>query len=118
MNEDFSRDYFIRDMIHLVRSNENNEDSNDFIKRKDFDSRLKIVKQKCKEKYNFILSSWEGLKNCIFSLFEKIWTSEKKPEQWRDTMIVQLYKGKGDPCDFNFQKNLHIKMNIQNCLKV
>ena len=24
-------------------------------------------------------------------------------------MIVQLYKGKGDPCDFNFQRNLHIK---------
>ena len=24
-------------------------------------------------------------------------------------MIVQLYKGKGEPCDFNFQINLHIK---------
>ena len=45
----------------------------------------------------------------MFSLFSNIWQSEDKPQQWRNTVIVQLYKGKGSKFEFNCQRNLHMK---------
>ena len=69
----------------------------------------KMLKTKCAHKYKFIINLGEGYKNCLFSLFSNIWQSEDKPQQWRNTVIVQLYKGKGSKSDFNCQRNLHMK---------
>ena len=32
-----------------------------------------------------------------------------KPQQWRNTVIIQLYKGKGRKDEFNNQRNIHTK---------
>ena len=100
-DEEYQKYYFIQDMIHIIRSGWDKYEDEDIITKEDFDKRLKILKSKYKDKYNFILKSGDGLKNCIFELFCKIWATENKPEQWRNTIIVQLYKSKGDPSDFN-----------------
>ena len=42
-------------------------------------------------------------------MFSKVWDSEVKPQQWRNTVIVQIYKKKGDFSDFNNQRNIHTK---------
>ena len=60
-----------------------------------------------KEKYRFILKSGEGYKNCIFRLLSQVWKDEVKPQQWRNTIIIQLYKGKGETFDYNCQRNIH-----------
>ena len=99
--EEYQKYYFIQDMIHIIRSSCENDEEEDTITKEDFDKRLKLLKSKCKDKYSFILKSGEGFKNCIYELFCKIWATENKPEQWRNTIIVQLYKSKGDPSDFN-----------------
>ena len=65
------------DLKILIRSTGVEDESNDLFKREDFESRLKIIKKKCKEKYSFVLNSGEGLKNCIFDLFAKVWKHEE-----------------------------------------
>ena len=85
-------------MIHVLRNIPTNEDDDTNLTRNDFESRLKTLKLKCKEKYSFILNSGEGLKNCIFDLFSKIWTNERKPEKWKNTVLVQNFKGGEGKC--------------------
>ena len=41
-----------------------------------------------------------------------VWKGEEKPEQWRKTVIVQLYKGKGDLDQFSNLRNIHTKQEI------
>ena len=108
-NANFEDNYFIQDMIHLLRCEDMSEADNEEFCVEDFDDRLKILKTKCKEKYRFILNSGDGFKKCLFNLFSNIWQTEEKPQQWRNTVIVQLYKGRGDKSDFNNQRNLHMK---------
>ena len=67
------------------------------------------MKTKHQDKYKFIVKAGGGYQECLFSLFSDIWESEEKPQQWRNTVIVQIYKGKGDKNDFDFQRNIHTK---------
>ena len=41
-----------------------------------------------------------------------VWKSEEKPDQWRKTLIIQLYKGKGEINEFGNQSNIHTKLEI------
>ena len=45
----------------------------------------------------------------MFFLFKTVWDNETKPDQWKQTTLIQLYKGKGDPCDFSNQRFIHMK---------
>ena len=58
------------------------------------------------------MKAGQGFQNCIFKLFQQVWETERKPSQWRNTIIVQLYKGKGEVSDYNFQSNIHTKEEI------
>ena len=49
------------------------------------------------------------LKVFCLSLFQKIWQTEMKPQQWRNTLIVQIFKGRGVASDFDCQRNIHTK---------
>ena len=49
------------------------------------------------------------LRMTIFKMFQFIWTHEKKPDQWKNTLIVQIYKGKGDSDDLSNHRNIHTK---------
>ena len=42
-----------------------------------------------------------------------MWTTERKPDSWRDTVIIQSYKGKKDRKDLDNVRNLHTKSEIQ-----
>ena len=67
----------------------------------DFKQRIHIVAAKSGEKYKFLLNSGQSFKNCFFTLFSRVWNTEVKPQQWRNTVIVQLYKQKGDINSFD-----------------
>ena len=81
----------------------------DELSMEDFQTRLKKIGSKCSEKYQFLLKGGQGFKNCLFNLFKQVWTSEKKPQQWRDTILIQLYKGKGNINEFSAQRFIHTK---------
>ena len=106
----FEKEIEFENLIHYFRMKKAlNVDEEDDFSRKDFDKRLKKLKANSKDKYKFMLKSGEGFKTCIFSLFEQVWEEEVKPQQWRNTVIIQLYKGKGEAFDFNNQRNIHTK---------
>ena len=109
-SNDYERFYYLQEMIHYVRCND--VESNEILTNKAFEGRLDLISKKCPEKYKFIIHSGEAFKNCIFKLFEKVWTLESKPDQWKDTVVVQLYKGKGEPSEFSNQRNIHTKEAI------
>ena len=109
VDEKYEDDFFIQDMIHLVCCEDVSDYNDEELNLEDFEERLKTLKTKCQNKYKFLLNSGDGYKECLFNLFTKIWASENKPQQWRNTIIVQIFKQKGDASDFNNQRNIHTK---------
>ena len=87
--------YYVQDMIYVLRCEENTNDDDKELLIEDFEKRLKLLNTKCKSKYQFILKAGQGYQECLFKLFSEVWHSENKPQQWRNSMIVQIYKGKG-----------------------
>ena len=113
VDDNYEEDFYIQDMIHLIRCEDiYNEENQEELSREDFETRFKVLKTKCKEKYKFLLNSGEGYKDCLFNLFSNIWRTEDKPQQWRDTIIIQLYKGKGDASSYDCQRNIHTKEEL------
>ena len=55
-----------------------------------FNNSLVELYKKNKEKYQFVLRGGKDLHDAVFKLFEQVWITEKKPEQWRKTSIIQL----------------------------
>ena len=74
--------------------------------------RIKTISVKHADKYKFILKAGQGFRNCLFKLFKQVWDTEHKPEQWRNTIIVQLFKQKGDFSDYNNQRFIHTKESV------
>ena len=78
----------------------------------DFNNVVKRIQMKKKEKYKFFLQAGNGYRDAIFQLFSIVWQGEIKPDQWRNTTILQLYKGKGSANELGNQRGLHLKMDI------
>ena len=107
----FEEDVRLKDLVHEVRMAEDPEDDIKFSP-EIFENSLKELKKKNKDKYEFVLKSGSDLKLALFKLFNLVWTFEEKPEQWRKTGIIQLYKGKGERNEFGNQRNIHTKVDI------
>ena len=74
---------------------------------------LRMLKKKSGKKYQFILKSGSSLINALNKLYSVVWKTEKTPEAWRETLIVQAWKGKGDKADLSNIRHLHLKQDIQ-----
>ena len=117
VDKDFADEIECENLVHYSRMKEDTDDVEE-MSRDEFEKRLKLLATKSKEKYKFLLKSGESFKNCIFRLFSQVWNQETKPQQWRNTVIIQLYKGKGEICNFDSQRNIYIPKRIfQNCLR-
>ena len=111
IDPDYSEEIELENLIHYFRMKDDSNKEEEF-KQSDFDERLNKVAKKCGDKYKFLVKSGNGFKNCIFRLFNQVWKDEEKPQQWRNTIIIQLYKGKGESFEFNNQRNIHTKEDI------
>ena len=98
------------DRIHETRMTETVEDDIELTSTI-FENSLKEIEKKNKKKYEFILNGGDDLKNALFKLCCMVWKTEDKPEQWRKTLIIQLFKGKGERNEFSNQRNIHTKMD-------
>ena len=112
-DEEYSFEVKIRELLHDVRMEEivENDDHEDFTI-EDFNKTLEKLKKKSKEKYKFILMAGDSMKKVLFRLFRNIWWQEKRPNQWKSTTIIQLYKGKGEVDDLNNHRNIHTKDDL------
>ena len=59
-----------------------------------FENTLRILKKKNGSKYDFVLKAGPSLHSALFKLYETVWEKESKPDKWRDTLVIQLYKPK------------------------
>ena len=109
--EEYKKEIEIKDEIHTIRMEEQIENDVEFTEKIFFDS-INELKKKNKKKYEFIIQSGKSFKDALFKLFDLVWRSEEKPEQWRRTVIIQLYKGKGEKNEFGNQRNIHTKLDI------
>ena len=101
----------MKDLIHSLRMEENLENDVEFAE-KLFENSIKELKKKNGKKYEFIVKSGKSFKEALYNLFCLVWNTEEKPEQWRKTTIIQLYKGKGERSEFQNQRNIHSKLDI------
>ena len=70
------------------------------LSQEDFQDLLKQLSKKNKAKYQFILKAGNLYHQILYILFEKVWTSESKPDKWKKTVCHQLFKGKGEEKEF------------------
>ena len=83
-----------------------------------FENSLKELKKKNKNKNEFILKGGNDFKEALYKLYGLVWESEDKPDHWRKTMIIQLFKGKGEKNEFSNQRNIHTKLDIPKFLGI
>ena len=74
-----------------------------------FQKVIERVKTKGGKKYEFVLKAGQSLFNALFRLFEVVWNGEKIPESWRETTIIQIWKGKGPREDLENIRHIHTK---------
>ena len=81
-----------------------------------FDVFMKILndlKNKPGGKYDFITKSGYNLLSSIFNLFQIIWRSERIPDDWRESLLTQLFKGgQKDFRELDSQRFIHEKNSI------
>ena len=95
--------------IHVYRQMVGSHDeSEEMINHDDMKEVFKKMEKKSK-KYAFILRAGNNFRGCISQLYCKIWSKEEKPGQWRNTKVIQLFKGKGKKEDLDMNRNIHMK---------
>ena len=107
----FEDDLQLIDLVHESRMRETFEDDVSF-STSIFENSLKELKKKNKKKYEFILKGGKDFQEALFKLCSMVWGSEEKPDQWRKTLIIQLFKGKGEKNEFCNQRNIHTKLDV------
>ena len=107
----YEEDLMLVDLVHEARMEEIVVHDIEFSKTI-FENSLKDLKKKNKDKYEFILKGGNDFKEALFKLCGLVWGSEEKPDQWRKTMIIQLFKGKGEKNEFSNQRNIHTKLDV------
>ena len=64
------------------------------------------------QKYNFIVKAGKSLHNALFKLFNVVWTFQKKPDSWRDSVVIQLNKKKNESTELEKKRHIHTKEQI------
>ena len=107
----FKEDIQLKVDVHEKQMMEAHDDDVQFT-RKLYDKSMKVLSTKNPNKYKFILKAGQSVKNSIFNLFETVWSKESEPSQWRQSNIIQIYKGKWAKEDLANQRNIHTKLEV------
>ena len=111
-SKDFEDDFKTKLMVHAKRMKEREEEYEMCLTYDMYQDTLEELAKKKGEKYEFILKSGPSLKNAIYKLFVSVWKTERKPEEWRKTSIIQIPKGKTESGNLNNMRNIHLKEPI------
>ena len=112
VDPEFKDDIDIENLLHYYRMMVNDQNDQEELTYDDFQTRNKKIGSKNGEKYKFLINAGQGFQNCLFNLFKQVWATEEKPQQWRNTIVIQLYKGKGSINEFQFQRYIHTKEEV------
>ena len=70
---------------------------------------FEMLKKKPGNKYDFTVKSGKSYQLALFNLFQLVWRYETIPEKWRETTLVQLFKGRGSFSVLDNMRHLHLK---------
>ena len=109
--EEFRHEIEIRNMLHETRLKEVvlSDDDEESLSEDDFENVLIKLRKKAPEKYNFLLKGGDSMKRAILKMFQHIYDTERRPTEWLNTRIIQIYKGKGEADDLSNHRNIHTK---------
>ena len=79
------------------------------VKEEDYWDLLERLKVKNKRSYDFIVKSGQKFKEAILKLVKRVINLKEIPENFLETVLVQLYKGKGSQQELSNSRFLHIK---------
>ena len=96
-------------ILHDERMQEKIEDDIDELSLEMFNEALKTVASKNGEKYKFLLRAGHSVINALFILFSEVWKTEKIPEGWMESLLVQLPKGNSDRSNLNNIRHIHLR---------
>ena len=74
-----------------------------------FKSALERLRRKHSSKYKFILKGGLSYHQALYTLMKFVWETEEIPALWKQTDIIQLFKGKGSSSDLSNYRNIHTK---------
>ena len=74
-----------------------------------FEESYNILRRKPGEKYKFIMNGGHVLKMALLKICQSVWQSERLPQSWEKTTLVQLYKGKGKRNNLDNMRHIHMK---------
>ena len=87
----FEEDLKWKRIVHNVRMKESVANDLEFSEEMFYNS-FSILKKTKGEKYKFILKGGSSLQNALMKLYRTVWEQEKKPDSWRDSILIQLNK--------------------------
>ena len=91
--EDYSEEIWLKDLVHLVRMEEICEDDIHELTIDRFEKTYSTLSKKPGSKYKFIINGGQAVKAALFRLCQVVWQTEKQPQTWERSSLVQLYKG-------------------------
>ena len=93
--------------LHEICMNDASESS--LISEKDFQTILKQISKKGKDKYQFILKAEKTFHYALFALYRRVCETVARPSTWENTKCIHLYKGKGRRDEFSNRRFIHMK---------
>ena len=105
---EFEEDLFLKKSLHEARMKEEIIDDEPVLTRRRFEATWHTLKATKKEKYKFIFGAGPDIKEALYALFSVVWRTEKCPEEWDKTKIIQIFKA-GLVEDLDNYRNIHIK---------
>ena len=107
--DEFAEDIFLKDVVHLVRMEEEVNEEYTELTVDMFEKTYDILRKRKGSKYDFIMKGGAAMKAALFQLCQSVWFTEKLPKIWDKSTLVQLFKMKGSRSILDNMRHLHIK---------
>ena len=92
----YENDLYVKRLLHETRMSERLEADIEYLSMDMFNNSLKELWRKKGKKYEFLVKGGNDMKRALFCLFYEVWRQETIPTNWKNTKVVQIWKGKGD----------------------
>ena len=91
--EEFRHEIKVKNLLHKTRLNKTiyGDKEEEELSEEDFEEVLIKLRKKAPEKYNFLLKAGDSMKKAILKMFQHIYETEKRPSEWQNTRIIQIY---------------------------
>ena len=105
---EFKRNLLWKERVHAVRMTESFEDDPKFTLDR-FNQTFDVLSKTKKEKYKFILTAGQSYFGALFKLYQVVWETKIIPEGWKESILLQLDKGKKDKLNLDNKRHIHTK---------